>query len=122
MWMLIIAVLTGVYLVAGGYIATSYTNLVQGVIMIVGVVCLVVAVLSHDSVGGISGLVENLSNFQSASGDPNPVTGSQLTDIFGGSSFKFLLGVFPKWLASFMPSRTPKQSNAVLSSPRSFVL
>ncbi|MBR6768064.1 MAG: sodium:solute symporter [Clostridia bacterium] len=89
-WMLIIAVLTGVYLVAGGYIATSYTNLVQGVIMIVGVVCLVVAVLSHDSVGGISGLVENLSNFQSASGDPNPVTGSQLTDIFGGSSFKFL--------------------------------
>ena len=89
-WMLIIAVLTGVYLVAGGYIATSYTNLVQGVIMIVGVVCLVVAVLSHDSVGGISGLVENLSNFKSASGDPNPVTGSQLTDIFGGSSFKFL--------------------------------
>lgn len=89
-WMLIIAVLTGVYLVAGGYIATSYTNLVQGVIMLVGVVFLVVAVLSHDSVGGISGLVENLSNFKSASGDPNPITGSQLTDIFGGSAFKFL--------------------------------
>ena len=31
-WMLAIAVLTSVYLVAGGYIATSYTDLVQGVI------------------------------------------------------------------------------------------
>ena len=89
-WMLIIACLTAVYLVAGGYIATAYTDLIQGVIMIVGVVCLVVAVLSHGSVGGITGLIENLSNFKSAAGDPNPVTGAQLTSIFGGSSFKFL--------------------------------
>ena len=89
-WMLIIACLTAVYLVAGGYIATAYTDLVQGVIMIVGVVCLVVAVLGHDAVGGISGLLENLRNFQSVSGDPNPTTGAQLTNIFGGSSFKFL--------------------------------
>lgn len=89
-WMLIIATLTGVYLVAGGYVATSYTDLVQGIIMLVGVVCLVVAVLSHDNVGGISGLIENLGNFQSLPNDPNPTTGSQLTNIFGGSSFKFL--------------------------------
>ena len=64
-WMLLIAVLTAVYLVAGGYVATSYTNLVQGVIMLVGVVCLIVAVLNHESVGGIANLVENLGNFQS---------------------------------------------------------
>ncbi len=89
-WMLIIACLTAVYLVAGGYIATAYTDLVQGIIMIVGVVCLVCAVLSHDAVGGISGLVENLKNFKSLPDDPNPVTGAQLTSIFGGSSFKFL--------------------------------
>ena len=89
-WMLIIACLTGVYLVAGGYIATAYTDLVQGVIMILGVVCLIVAVLGHDSVGGLSGLLENLRNFQSIPGDPNPTTGAQLTNIFGGSSFKFL--------------------------------
>ena len=43
-WMLIIATLTAIYLVLGGYIATAYTDLVQGVIMIAGVVCLVVAV------------------------------------------------------------------------------
>ena len=89
-WMLMIACLTGIYLVAGGYIATSYTDLVQGVIMIVGVICLVCAILGHDAVGGISGLIENLKNFQSVSGDPNPTTGAQLTNIFGGSSFKFL--------------------------------
>ncbi len=89
-WMLIIASLTAIYLVAGGYTATAYTDLVQGIIMLVGVVCLVIAVLSHDAVGGLSGLIENLSSFQSAPGDPNPTTGEQLTSIFGGSSFKFL--------------------------------
>jgi len=89
-WMLLIAVLTAVYLVAGGYLATSYTDLVQGIIMIVGVICLVAAVLGHKNVGGLSGLIQNLSNFQSLPGDPNPVTGSQLTSLFGGSSFRFL--------------------------------
>lgn len=89
-WMLLIACLTAIYLVAGGYIATAYTNLIQGIIMIVGVVALVIAVLAHDSVGGITGLIQNLSAFESLPGDPNPTTGSQLTSIFGGSSFKFL--------------------------------
>ena len=89
-WMLLIAFLTAVYLVAGGYVATSYTNLVQGVVMLAGVVFLIAAVLSHDSVGGLVGLVENLKNFVSVPGDPNPTTGAQLTNLFGGSSFKFL--------------------------------
>ncbi|MBR4888706.1 MAG: sodium:solute symporter, partial [Clostridia bacterium] len=89
-WMLMIAVLTSVYLVAGGYTATAYSNLVQGVVMIVGVVCLVAAVLGHGSVGGIGGLLQNLRSFESLPGDPNPITGSQLTSIFGGSSFRFL--------------------------------
>ena len=81
-WMLIIACLTAVYLVAGGYVATAYTDLIQGLIMIAGVICLVVSVLRHDSVGGISGLFENLSAI--------PEDGVQLTNIWGGSSFKFL--------------------------------
>lgn len=89
-WMLTIACLTSLYLVAGGYIATAYTNLIQGIIMIAGVICLVVAVFNHDSVGGISGFMQNLANFQSLPDDPNPTTGAQLTNIFGGSSFKFL--------------------------------
>lgn len=86
-WMLIIACLTAVYLVAGGYVATAYTDLVQGVIMIAGVVCLIVAVLNHDNVEGIGGLIQNLSKITDG-GDG--VTGAQLTNIWGGSSFKFL--------------------------------
>ncbi|MBQ9743991.1 MAG: sodium:solute symporter [Clostridia bacterium] len=89
-WMLIIACLTAIYLVAGGYIASAYADLVQGIIMIVGVICLVIAVLCHDNVGGITGLFENLKNFRPIEGDTNPVTGDQLSSIFGGSSFKFL--------------------------------
>lgn len=89
-WMLIIACLTAVYLVVGGYVATAYTDLVQGLIMIIGVVCLIVAVLGHDNVGGLAGLMSNLGSFESAAGDPYPTTGAQLTNIFGGSSFKFL--------------------------------
>ncbi|MBQ8575447.1 MAG: sodium/solute symporter [Clostridia bacterium] len=89
-WMLIIACLTAVYLVAGGYVATAYTDLVQGIIMIVGVVCLVFAVLNHENVGGVAGFMENLRAFESLPNDPNPTTGEQLTNIFGGSSFKFL--------------------------------
>ncbi|MBR6558578.1 MAG: sodium:solute symporter [Clostridia bacterium] len=81
-WMLIIAVLTAIYLVVGGYVATAYTNLVQGIVMIVGVICLVVAVLAHDTVGGVSGLIQNLSEITE--------DGAQLTNIWGGSSFKFL--------------------------------
>jgi len=81
-WMLIIACLTAVYLVAGGYIATAYTDLVQGIVMIAGVVCLVVVVLGHDAVGGLSGLVQNLAAIDE--------DGAQLTNIWGGSSFKFL--------------------------------
>ncbi len=89
-WMLIMASLTAVYLVAGGYMGTAYTDLIQGVIMISGVICLTVVVLNHENVGGISGFLENLGAFESAAGDPNPVTGDQLTHLFGGSSFKFL--------------------------------
>ena len=89
-WMLMIACLTGIYLVAGGYIATSCTDLVQGIVMIVGIICLICAVLGHEAVGGISQFIENLRNFQSLPNDPNPTTGAQLTNIFGGSSFKFL--------------------------------
>lgn len=81
-WMLIIACLTAVYLVVGGYVATAYTDLVQGIVMILGVICLVVVVLKNDAVGGLAGLVENLKAV--------PEAGSQLTNIWGGSSFRFL--------------------------------
>lgn len=46
-WMLVIAVLTAIYLVLGGYVATAYTDFVQGIIMIVGVFAMVVAIVKN---------------------------------------------------------------------------
>ena len=89
-WMLLIATLTAIYLVAGGYVATTYTDLIQGIVMLVGVVCLVAAVISHENVGGFSGFLDNLGAFESLPNDPNPTNGEQLTSIFGGSAFSFL--------------------------------
>ena len=89
-WMLIIACLTAIYLVAGGYIATAYTDLIQGIIMIAGVICLIGAVLGHENVGGISGFLKNLADYQAANNAELSEKGIQLTSLFGGSSFKFL--------------------------------
>ncbi len=89
-WMLLIACLTAVYLVVGGYVATAYTNLIQGIVMIIGVVCLVCAVISHDAVGGLSGFINNLSSYQAANSAELSKSGIDLTSLFGGSSFKFL--------------------------------
>jgi Na+/pantothenate symporter len=58
--------------------------------MLVGIVCLVAAMLNHENVGGVAGLFENLAAYVPKPNDPHPVTGAQLTSVFGGSSFKFL--------------------------------
>ena len=86
-WMLIIAVLTACYLVLGGYVATAYTDFVQGLIMIVGVFAMVIAMVNTDAVGGFSHFIGNLKAIPD-NGDG--ITGAQLTSWFGGSSFKFL--------------------------------
>ncbi len=84
MIMLVIAVLSSIYLVLGGYIASSRTDFVQGIIMIFGVICMVVLLLNHDMVGGISGAVEKLRVYGAADG-------IDLLDPFGGSKWKPLL-------------------------------
>ena len=86
-WMLVIAVLTAVYLALGGYVATAYTDFVQGIIMIVGVFAMVIAIINNDAVGGFGSFMENLRNIPD-NGDG--ITGAQITSFFGGSSFKFL--------------------------------
>lgn len=86
-WMLVIAALTAVYLVLGGYVATAYTDFVQGIIMIVGVFAMIIAVVNCDSVGGFGNFMENLRNIPD-NGDG--ITGTQITNLFGGNSFKFL--------------------------------
>lgn len=48
------AVLTAVYLLLGGYIATALNDFVQGIIMLAGVVLMIFFVLSNPAVGGLS--------------------------------------------------------------------
>lgn len=78
--MLIIAVLTAIYLVLGGYVATVMTDFIQGIIMIVGVVVMVAVVVSNPVVGGFAEGFAKLRNI-----DP------QFVSITGGSMWSFLL-------------------------------
>ena len=86
-WMLVIAVITAIYLMLGGYVATAYTDFVQGIIMIFGVFAMIVAVINHQSVGGFGEFYNNLS---AIADNGDGIDGSQLTSLWGGSSWKFL--------------------------------
>lgn len=77
--MLIVAVLTAVFLVLGGYVASVITDFVQGLIMIVGVIILVEILLFNPRVDGIFNAYVNLKAISPS-----------LVNPFGGSSFNFL--------------------------------
>ncbi len=53
------AVLTGVYVVLGGYMATAINDFIQGIIMLVGIVAVIIAVLQVH--GGLSESIAQLS-------------------------------------------------------------
>ena len=53
------AVLTGIYVIAGGYMATAINDFIQGIIMLVGIVAVIAAVLA--SQGGFMEAIENLA-------------------------------------------------------------
>ncbi|MBQ4612301.1 MAG: sodium:solute symporter [Clostridia bacterium] len=76
-WLIVVvmAVLTGIYVIFGGYMATAINDFIQGVIMLVGIITVVVAVLSQN--GGFAEAVRALTaeagaEFTSAFG-PNPI-------------------------------------------------
>jgi SSS family solute:Na+ symporter/sodium/proline symporter len=77
--MLFMAILTSIYLVMGGYLATVMTDFIQGIIMIVGVVIMVVFVINNPIVGGLSAGIEKLANI--------PNDGPTLVSIFGGGKW-----------------------------------
>ena len=78
--MVIVATLTAIYLVLGGYVATSLNDFIQGIIMIAGVFLMMMIVVSRPEVGGLSAGLEKLTAI-----DPG------LVDITGGSNLQFLL-------------------------------
>ena len=63
---IVMAVLTGVYVIAGGYMATAINDFIQGIIMIVGIIAVIAAVLhSH---GGFMAALEGLAKLVKDSG------------------------------------------------------
>lgn len=72
---LIMAVLTGVYVIFGGYMATAINDFIQGIIMLVGIVAVILAVLNDN--GGLTQAVKTLGETAGkefiAPFGPNPV-------------------------------------------------
>lgn len=56
---IVMAVLTGIYVIAGGYMATAINDFIQGIIMILGIIAVIAAVLK--SQGGLLAALEGLS-------------------------------------------------------------
>lgn len=59
---IIMSVLTGIYVIAGGYMATAVNDFIQGIIMLFGIVAVIAAVLSSN--GGFSTAIATLSGIE----------------------------------------------------------
>ncbi len=81
--MLIVALLTAVYLILGGYVATTITDFVQGLIMLAGVVIMVVAIVNSPEVGGLSAGLDKLTAMAAQDG-------VDVTSPWGGENLQFL--------------------------------
>lgn len=60
---LIMAILTAIYVIAGGYMATAINDFIQGIIMIFGIIAVIVAVLNGQ--GGFYEAIMKLSEIES---------------------------------------------------------
>ena len=61
---IIMAVLTGIYVIAGGYMATAINDFIQGIIMLIGIVAVIGAVLSSNG-----GFIESLNGLAQIESD-----------------------------------------------------
>ncbi len=74
-WVIVVgmAILTGVYVIFGGYMATAINDFIQGIIMLVGIVAVIVAVLNQN--GGFTEAVNSIAASEHA--------GPEYTSMFG---------------------------------------
>jgi SSS family solute:Na+ symporter len=84
---IIMAILTAVYVILGGYKATAMNDFIQGVIMLFGIVTIIAAVLAQKG-----GLVEAFHQMASLPADNNPAQNGAFADILGPDPWN-LLGV-----------------------------
>ncbi len=85
---IVMAVLTGLYVILGGYMATALNDFIQGIIMLVGIVAVIASVLMGQ--GGFTEAVKALSNVTDAT-VPEGMQGA-FTSMFGPDPLN-LLGV-----------------------------
>ena len=83
----IMAALTALYVILGGYKATAVNDFIQGVIMLFGIAAVIFAVL--ETKGGLSAAVESLSQIPA---DNDPSQNGLFADIFGPDPWN-LIGV-----------------------------
>ncbi|MBQ5398988.1 MAG: sodium:solute symporter [Ruminococcus sp.] len=81
------SILTGIYVIAGGYMATAINDFIQGIIMLFGIVAVIAAVLA--SKGGFTAALEGLANVS----DPAVSTAPGAFNSFFGPDPFNLLGV-----------------------------
>ena len=81
---IMMAVLTGIYVIAGGYMATAINDFIQGIIMIVGIVAVIAAVLKVN--GGFMAAYKGLAEI------PYEGMNGAFSSFFGPDPFN-LLGV-----------------------------
>ena len=67
---IVMAVLTGIYVIAGGYMATAINDFIQGIIMLVGICAVIGAVLK--SQGGFLAALDGLAHVQDAAVSTQP--------------------------------------------------
>ena len=75
---IMMAVLTGIYVIAGGYMATAINDFIQGIIMLIGIVSVIVAVLN--SHGGLGEAVSKMAQVTDASAN---ATNGEFASLFG---------------------------------------
>lgn len=80
---LVMAALTGVYVIFGGYMATAVNDFIQGFIMLIGIVAVVLSVLLHN--GGLSVAIETLATSEHG--------GWQYVSFFGADPLSLLMVV-----------------------------
>ncbi|MFI3226136.1 MAG: sodium:solute symporter [Clostridia bacterium] len=82
---IIMAVLTGIYVIAGGYMAAAINDFIQGIIMIFGIVAVILAVLNIN--GGFNEAMMSLALIEDSASSSQP---GIFTSIFGPEPFNLL--------------------------------
>ena len=75
---IIMAALTAIYVIVGGYMATAINDFIQGIIMLVGIVAVVVAVLMSQG-----GLTEAINELALVSDSSSNIAQGSLASVFG---------------------------------------